>query len=111
MPGGDADFLAALTACRVLRERYSWLGIEVGMAGQLLLGMHGQLEFDGERLAGMWPRDQLRMVQAAGASIFGPAININTGRSTAWNIARAITLIKPAVEIAEIPIYVNVGRG
>jgi dimethylamine---corrinoid protein Co-methyltransferase len=108
---GDADFLAALTACRILRERYPWLGIEIGMAAEFVLGMHGQLEFDGERLAGMWPKDQLRMVQAAGASIYGPAINVNTGKSGAWNIARAITFLKPAAEIAEIPIHVNVGMG
>ena len=108
---GDADFLAALRACRMLREKYPWLGIEIGMAAEFVLGMHGQLEFDGERLAGMWPRDQVRMAQAAGASIYGPAVNINTGKSTAWNIARAITLIKPAAEIAEIPVHVNVGMG
>ena len=100
---GDADFLAALRACRRLRERYPDLGIEIGMAAELVLGMHGQLTFDGERLAGLWPKDQLRLVQAAGASIYGPAVNINTGRSTAWNIARAITLIKPAAEIARSP--------
>ncbi len=109
--GGDADFLAGLRACRMLREKYPWLGIEIGMAAEFVLGMHGQLEFDGERLAGMWPKDQLRMAQAAGASIYGPAVNINTGKSTAWNIARAITFIKPAMEIAEIPVHVNVGMG
>jgi dimethylamine--corrinoid protein Co-methyltransferase len=108
---GDADFLAGLTACRMLREKYPFLGIEIGMASEFVLGMHGQLEFDGERLAGMWPKDQLRMVQAAGGSIYGPAVNINTGKSTAWNIARAITIIKPAMEIAEIPVHVNVGMG
>jgi dimethylamine--corrinoid protein Co-methyltransferase len=108
---GDADFLAGLRACRMLREKYPWLGIEIGMACEFVLGMHGQLEFDGERLAGMWPKDQVRMVQAAGASIYGPAVNINTGKSTAWNIARAITLIKPAMEVTEIPVHVNVGMG
>ena len=108
---GDADFRAALTACRKLREKYPWLGIEIGMAAEFVLGMHGRLTFDGEILAGMWPKDQLRMAQQAGASIYGPAVNINTGKSTAWNIARAITLIKPAMEIAEIPVHVNVGMG
>jgi dimethylamine--corrinoid protein Co-methyltransferase len=108
---GDADFLAGLRACRMLREKYPWLGIEIGMASEFVLGMHGQLEFDGERLAGMWPKDQVRMAQQAGASIYGPAVNINTGKSTAWNIARAITFIKPAMEIAEIPVHVNVGMG
>jgi len=108
---GDADFLAALTACRQLREKYPWLGIEIGMAAEFVLGMHGELEWDGERLAGMWPKDQVRMVQQAGASIYGPAVNINTGKSTAWNIARAIAFIKPAMEVAEIPVHVNVGMG
>ena len=108
---GDADFLAGLRACRSLRDKYPWLGIEIGMASEFVLGMHGQLTFDGERLAGMWPRDQVRMVQHAGASIYGPAVNINTGKSTAWNIARAITFIKPAMEVAEIPVHVNVGMG
>ena len=107
---GDADFLAALTACRALRERYPHLGIEIGMASEFVLGMHGKLTFDGDRLAGMWPKDQLRMVQAAGASVYGPAVNINSGRSTAWNIARAMTFIKPAVEVAEIPVHVNSRR-
>ena len=95
----------------MLREKYPWLGIEIGMAAEFVLGMHGQLEFDGERLAGMWPKDQVRMAQQAGASIYGPAVNINTGKSTAWNIARAITFIKPAMEVAEIPVHVNVGMG
>jgi dimethylamine---corrinoid protein Co-methyltransferase len=108
---GDADFLAGLRACRLLREKYPWLGIEIGMASEFVLGMHGRLEFDGERLAGMWPKDQLRMVQAAGASIYGPAVNVNMGKSAAWNIARAITFIKPAMEIAEIPVHVNAGVG
>ena len=81
------------------------------MASEFVLGMHGQLEFDGERLAGMWPRKQLEMVTAAGACIYGPAVNINTGKSTAWNIARAITFIKPAAEVATIPVHVNVGMG
>ena len=108
---GDADFLAALRACRMLRDKYPWLGIEIGMAAEFVLGMHGKLTFDDERLAGMWPKDQLRMVQQAGASIYGPAVNINTGKSTAWNIARAMTFIKPCMEIAEIPVHVNAGMG
>ena len=57
------------------------------------------------------PRTSCAWSQAAGASIYGPAVNINTGKSTAWNIARAITFIKPAAEIAEIPVHVNVGMG
>jgi dimethylamine---corrinoid protein Co-methyltransferase len=108
---GDCDFLAALKACQMLREKYPDVGIEIGMAGEFVIGMHGQVEFEGTRLAGLWPKQQLELVQNAGASIFGPCVNINTGKSTAWNIARAITMIKPCMEIAEIPVHANVGMG
>ena len=108
---GDADFLAALTACRTLREKYPWLGIEIGMASEFVLGMHGQLEWDGVRLAGLWPREQLLLAQKAGASMFGPVVNINTGKSLAWNMARAIALIKPCMEVATIPVHPNAGMG
>jgi len=108
---GDCDFLAALEACETLRAKYPDLGIEIGMAGEFVIGMHGQVTHHGQRLAGLWPKAQLELVQKAGASIFGPCVNINTGKSTAWNIARAITIIKPCTEIAEIPIHVNVGMG
>ena len=79
----------------MLREKLPRLGIEIGMASEFVLGMHGQLEYDGVRLAGMWPQDQIRSCRPAGATIFGPAVNINTGKSTAWNIARAMTFVKP----------------
>jgi len=108
---GDCDFLAALRACEKLRAKHPDLGIEIGMAGEFVIGMHGQVEHDGKRLAGLWPKAQLELVQKAGASIYGPCVNINTGKSTAWNVARAITWIKPCLEIAEIPIHVNVGMG
>jgi dimethylamine--corrinoid protein Co-methyltransferase len=108
---GDCDFLAALQACEKLRAKYPDLGIEIGMAGEFVIGMHGQVTHDGVRLAGLWPKAQLELVQKAGASIFGPCVNINTGKSTAWNVARAITIIKPCMEIAEIPVHVNVGMG
>ncbi len=48
------------------------------MASEFVLGMHGRLEFDGVRLAGLWPHDQLRVVEQAGATIFGPCVNVNT---------------------------------
>jgi len=73
--------------------------------------MHGELTYDGKRLAGMWPREQLEVVQKAGATMYGPVVNVNTGRSCAWNMARALTLVKPCMEIAEIPVHMNVGMG
>jgi dimethylamine---corrinoid protein Co-methyltransferase len=108
---GDADLLSTLRAVEILRERHPEIGIEVGMAGESVLGLHGQLEFRGHRLAGMWPRGQLEVCQEAGATVFGPAVNINTGKSCAWNTARALTLIKPCMDVAKIPVHVNVGQG
>ena len=108
---GDADFLATLKAVEKLRAMHPDMSIEVGMAGEFVLGMHGELEYDGKRLAGMWPKQQLEVVQKAGATIWGPAVNVNTGKTCAWNIARAIAMVKPAMEIAEIPVHMNVGMG
>jgi dimethylamine---corrinoid protein Co-methyltransferase len=108
---GDADFLAALRAVRILRDRHPDFGIMVGMANEFVLGMHGKLEYDGVRLAGLWPREQMKLAQKAGATVFGPAINVNSGKSCAWNAARAITLVKPCTDEAEIPIHMNVGMG
>jgi len=108
---GDGDFLATLKAVELLRKRNPEMGIMVGMAGEMVLGTHGQLEYDGKRLAGMKPLDQMRSVQKAGATIFGPAINVNTSKSTAWNTARAITFVKPCMPEAKIPVHMNVGMG
>ncbi len=108
---GDADFLAVLKTVRRLRAAFPDMSIEVGMASEFVLGMHGELEFEGRRLAGLWPVDQLQVAQEAGATIFGPAVNINTGRSVAWNVARAIAIIKPCMAVATIPVHVNAGMG
>jgi dimethylamine--corrinoid protein Co-methyltransferase len=108
---GDADFLAALRAVREIRERHPHIGIELGMANEFVLGMHGELEWGGVRLAGLWPREQMKLAAEAGATIFGPAVNVNTSRSLPWNLARALTLVKPCVEAATIPVHMNVGMG
>ena len=108
---GDADLLAALLAVETLRARHPDMGIMVGMASEIVLGTHGRLEFHGTRLAGLKPAGQLRVVQEAGATVFGPAVNSNASRSTAWNTARALTFVKPCMAAAEIPIHMNVGMG
>ena len=89
---GDADFLAALKAIERIRARYPDWGIQIGMAGEFVLGMHGELEYDGVRLAGLWPADQMRLAAKAGVSVFGPAVNVNTGKTVAWNVARTCTI-------------------
>jgi dimethylamine--corrinoid protein Co-methyltransferase len=96
---GDADFLAALKAVQAIRARFPDFGIQFGMASEFVLGMHGQLEYDGKRLAGLWPLDQLRLAQKAGATVFGPAINVNTGKTC------------PCMAEAQIPVHLNVGMG
>jgi dimethylamine--corrinoid protein Co-methyltransferase len=108
---GDADLLASLTAIRRIRDRHPEMGAEMGMASEMTLGMHGQLEYEGTRLAGLWPREQMKVAEKAGVTIFGPAVNVNTTRSVAWNVARAITLVKPCCDEATIPIHMNVGMG
>ena len=108
---GDPELLAALRATEIVRQKYPDMGVELGMAGEFVLGMHGQLEYDGVRLAGLWPHDQMLLAQKAGATMFGPVVNINTGKSCAWNMARALTLTKPCMADAKIPIHPNVGMG
>ena len=108
---GDADFLAALRASEILRKKYPNIFIEMGMAGEFILGIHGALTYDGVRLAGLWPHQQVKLAAKAGVNIYGPVVNTNTRRSCAWNVARLITMMKPCIENAEIPVHPNMGMG
>jgi dimethylamine--corrinoid protein Co-methyltransferase len=108
---GDAEFLAALRAVEILRKKYPRMCIEMGMASEFILGMHGEVAYDGVRLAGLYPHDQLRLAEKAGVTIFGPAINIVTNRSLPWNLARAVTFTKACSENATIPIHADLGMG
>lgn len=108
---GDADFKATLEAIEQLKASHPELGIQVGMAGEFVLGIHGGLKYNDVRLAGLYPHRQVKLVEKAGADIFGPVVNTNTSRSTAWNLSRAVTFVKACVEAASIPIHVNMGMG
>lgn len=108
---GDPDFLATLRAAKILKERYPCICIELGMAGEFILGMHGEMEYDGVRLAGLYPHEQVKLAERAGVTIFGPVVNTNTTKSCPWNAARAITFLKPCAEQAKIPVHVNMGMG
>ena len=108
---GDADFLAALEAIGDLRKAAPDMPIILGGSGEFVLGMHGEVTFNGRQLAGMYPHEQARMAEAAGASIFGVAVGTNTNQSVAWNIARTLTFVKAAVAAVDIPVHVNVGMG
>jgi len=108
---GDADFLAALQASEILRKKYPGIFIEMGMAGEFVLGIHGALTYDGVRLAGLWPHQQVKLAAKAGVNIFGPVVNIVSNRSCVWNMARVLTFVKPCMENAEIPVHCNMGMG
>ncbi len=108
---GDAEFLAALRAVEILRKKYPAMCIEMGMASEFILGMHGEVAYDGVRLAGLYPHDQKKLAEKAGVTIFGPAINIVTNKSLPWNLARAITFTKACSENSKIPIHADLGMG
>jgi len=108
---GDADFLAALKATEILKKKYPEMCIELGMAGEFVLGMHGQLTYDGVRLAGLYPHQQVKIAEKAGATIFGAVMNTNSSESFPWNLARAVTFMKACVEAADVPVHVNAGMG
>lgn len=108
---GDADFYATLMAVAELKEKAPLMSVEVGMSNEFVLGMHGDISYSGKRLAGMYPHEQAEIAAEAGADIFGPAVNVNTSRSFAWNLARAVTFVKHTVEVSNIPVHPNVGMG
>ena len=108
---GDADAFAALTAAKILSEKYPDLSIIMGMANEFNLGMHGRLFFEGERLAGQYPARQVKSAKAAGADCFGVVVNTNSSRTFAWNLSRSLTYVKEATRVAEIPVIVNAGMG
>ena len=108
---GDADFRGALQAVRDLKTDAPDMPLIMGGSGEFILGMHGEIEFDGTRLAGLYPHDQAKLAEDAGASIYGVAIGTSVTHSVAWNIARAVTFVKAAINAVNIPLHVNVGMG
>lgn len=108
---GDADFLAALKAVEQLKKDHPDIRVELGMAGEFVLGMHGDLKYDGTRLAGLYPHLQVKVAEKAGVDIFGPVVNTKSNKTVPWNIARACTFTKACSEASEIPIHPNAGMG
>lgn len=108
---GDADFLAALRAVEILKAKIPDLPILMGGSGEFIIGMHGELTFSGKKIAGMYTHEQAKAVEAAGADIFGMAVNTVTTKSVQWNLARATTFLKATTEASGIPVHANVGMG
>jgi len=108
---GDADVYAALCASKILSEKYPDLSITMGMANEFHLGMHGRLMFEGDKLAGQYPAKQVKSAEKAGVHSYGCVVNTNSSRSFPWNLARALTFVKEATRVADIPVLVNAGMG
>jgi len=108
---GDADFLAVLQATEQLKKELPDLPLIVGTSGEFVLGMHGQVTYKGQQLAGMYGHDQARISEEAGADIFGLAVNTSTNESVQWNLARATTFLKATSQACSIPVHPNVGMG
>lgn len=108
---GDVDFYAALQAVVALKQAAPEMAVEFGSSGEFIMGMHGEIRFDGKRVAGMYPHQQVKAAEAAGVDIYGPAVNTDTTKSIPWNLARAVTFVKQTVSVANIPVHVNVGMG
>lgn len=108
---GDADVKASMEAVKLIKKKFPHIGIETGMAGEFNMGMHGKLEVDEQLVAGLYPHKQVIMAEKCGVSIFGAAVNTNSNKSLAWNLARVCTFIKEAVKAASIPVHANVGMG
>ena len=108
---GDAEFVAALKGCKKLRDAYPNAYIEMGMASETVLGIHGSIEYDGQTVAGMYPHEQVKIAEKAGVNVFGPVVNTNSSETFAWNLGRAVTLVKECERVSNIPCHVNMGMG
>jgi dimethylamine--corrinoid protein Co-methyltransferase len=108
---GDAEFYATIKAISELHKKYPDMCIQMGMASEFVLGMHGELAWDGVRLAGLYPHKQLELAQKVGVRIYGPAVNIVTTRSLPWNVSRSVTFCKACTDVATIPVHACVGMG
>jgi len=108
---GDADFYATLETVRELKKSCPDMALIVGMSSEFVFGMHGEITFDGKRLAGMFPHDQAKIVEDAGGDMFGVAVNTNSTETVPWNLSKAVTFVKHTVAETNIPVHPNVGMG
>jgi dimethylamine--corrinoid protein Co-methyltransferase len=109
--GGDAEFQSNLNTVSRLKQTAPNMAIEMGMSNEFIIGTHGEITFEGQRLAGMFPHQQIKMAEKAGVDIFGPVVNTDCDESFPWNLARAVTFVKETVAVADIPVHVNAGMG
>ncbi|MDI3486752.1 MAG: dimethylamine---corrinoid protein Co-methyltransferase [Methanolobus sp.] len=107
---GDAEFQAVLEATEKITKELG-LPVLINMSNHFVMGMHGEVEYNGKRLAGMMPHDQAKVVEESGASVYGPVVNTNTKKSVAWNVAKAAAVMKECGKQSNLPIHPNLGMG
>ncbi len=108
---GDADCVGTLNGVKALRKACPDTYINVGMSGESVMGIHGMIEFEGQIVAGLYPHQQAKLAEKAGANVFGAVVNTNTSKSLAWNLARSVAFTKVCVEKSSIPVHANMGMG
>jgi len=112
-----ADLVPWPHQVEALRDLDDWDGqlgalvMPPGSGKTMVMGMHGRLTYDGERLAGMYPHQQVQVAAKAGVDIFGVAVNSSTDRTTPYNLARTVTFLKAATENSPIPSMPTPGWG
>ncbi len=108
---GDAEFVATLRGIEKVRKDNPGAYITMGASAENVLGIHGEIAYDGKVVAGLYPNEQVKLAEKAGANIFGAVVNSNTSRSFAWNVARSTVIIKDCVKTANMPVHANLGMG
>jgi dimethylamine---corrinoid protein Co-methyltransferase len=108
---GDADFVGTLKGVELLRKACPSAYINVGMAGESVMGIHGSIEYNGQVVAGLYPHQQCKLAEKAGANVFGAVVNTNSSKSLSWNLARSVTFVKECIKECNIPVHVNMGMG
>ena len=108
---GDADFVGTLNGVEAFKKECPNAYVIMGMSSENVLGIHGSIEYDGKVVAGMYPHQQVKLAEKAGANNFGAVVNTNTSRSFAWNVARAATMTKECVKVSKIPVHADLGMG
>lgn len=108
---GDPEFWGSLLVVEDIKAKMPDLPVEMGMAGEMIIGTHGELTYQGERLAGMYPHQQVEVAAKAGVDIFGVAVNSHTSKSTPYNLAQSVTFTKATSQESPIPVHANSGMG
>ncbi len=108
---GDAELVATLRGAENYRKLDPNAYIVIGMSAENVLGIHGSIEYKGTPVAGIYPAEQAKLCEQAGANVFGAVVNTNTSKSFAWNVARSAAIIKKCTDESNIPVHANLGMG